>query len=260
MIVDLDTALLVFGYENVVGELLKTNHGDLTIVGVVSNTVERTQLINSAIDRGDNYADYLFETCAYIPHDFYYSLKLPIYNNDVIICDDNMTSSEIKNELKNIFGIPQEENNIFLTKEDVVFKHIISNESFFQIIISVISVFSILGCLNLININLYTFKINKRNIAIYKMIGFRNNQIIRISIYDNLIKTIFFSFISVLTSVIILLSVALINNTIKYIDINYLLVLSSSLFFVFIIVSVIINMTVSIVSIKKPINYYMEDF
>ncbi len=259
-IVDLDTAMLLFGYENVVGQMLSTNYGDLEIVGVVSNTIEREQSIELAKKRGEEIiADYLYTTHAYVSHGYYDTLNLPTYNNDVIISDENMTPEEIKYKLKEIFDIPLKENEIFISREDMIYKNIISRKIFFQIIISVISVFSILGCLNLINITLYTFKINKKNTGIYKIIGYKDKQIMGLSIFENFIKSLICSVISVLLSIIILLFVSLISGTLKFVNFKYVILLSFSLVVIFVLVSSLINIIISCISIKKPIDFYMEE-
>ena len=259
VIIDLDTAMLLYGYENVVGKHLSTNCGDLRIVGVVSNTIERQQEISQAKKRGDYIADYLFETHAYVPHNYYKFLNLPTYNNDIIICDENMTPNEIKTKLKQILDIPFEEDKVFISRDDLVYKNIMGREVFFQIIISITSVFSILGCLNLINITLYTFNINKKSIGIYKILGYKDRQIIGLSIFENFLKSLICVLSSILVSILILILITLMSGAIKFVNFKFLILLSLILIIIFIFVSVLINAIISFFSVKKPIDYYMEE-
>lgn len=257
-IIDADSAQMLFGHVNVVGEILETNYGKLRIIGVVSNTSERQQMINNAIASGEPFSEKDFPSHCYIPHKYYATLGLSAQNLFCLVRDDRQSVDQTKLKIKEILNIPLEEKTAVISREDVVNSQLLDKNLFFQIIVSITSVFIFLGIINLISVNLYFYKINKNNIGIYKSVGFNNSKIIQIFFIENLIKSLLCTIASTFISFVVLFIICLFTKQIAFINFGYLFLLSLSLVAITTFICIIFNTIITVLTVRKPVTYFLR--
>jgi ABC-type antimicrobial peptide transport system permease subunit len=252
VIIDVETANLIFGYTNVVGKMLPTIHRDLKIIGVVNSTNERQQNIAQAKEAEQIIDETMYASKAYISHGYLSTLsEVEVYNENIVIRDNGMKVNEVKGKIKDIIGIPKADNFIVQGRQEIIDSEITSRRVFFQIIVSLTSVFAFLGIINLINVSVFSYKINRKNIGIYKVIGCSNKQMIYISSLEGFILGIGSSIISIIIGALILIIGTVIVKTFIYLNFFNLLIISFCIISIFTLVVFLINIIATVFSFRR---------
>lgn len=259
VVIDEATANLVFGHTNVVGKFLPTRYGDLEIIGVATNTKEREQMIEHVEKAGQTIDDSTYATDAYISYGYFSTLTdVQTYNRSVIVKDTRMSLKELKSRLKEKLNVPSGDDMVVSDRQDIIDKEITSKKVFFQIIISITSVFAVLGIINIANVSLFFYRINKKNIGIYKAVGCSNKQWIILSLLESLLIGIITSVVSIVIGLAILIVGTIFAKTFLYINILQLLLSSIGIIIVITLVVVSINLLTAVFKIKKEPLYYLR--
>jgi hypothetical protein len=155
VIIDEDTASSLFGHTNVVGQYLPTVHGDLRIIGVVTNTTERAQEMTVAQEAGQLIDDKMYNTDAYISYG-YLSTISGVESNDgsLIIRDDRMDTEELKARLKEILDVPKEEDALIDDRQKIIYHGVTSSRIFLPVFFSMIAFFAVLETVILMNLSI----------------------------------------------------------------------------------------------------------
>ncbi|MDD3999967.1 MAG: ABC transporter permease [Bacilli bacterium] len=160
VIIDDATANLIFGYTNVIGKSLPTIHGDLKIIGIVTNTDERDQMIAQAKAASEVIDETMYPSKAYISNGYFDTLSdVEEFNKSVVIRDDSMRIDDLKRKTKEILTIPLEDCFIVQGRQEIIDSEITSRSVFFQIIVYLTSFFAFLGIINLINVSVFSYVI-----------------------------------------------------------------------------------------------------
>ncbi|MDX9808336.1 MAG: ABC transporter permease [Acholeplasma sp.] len=215
-IVDEDTARLVFGYTNVVGQTLETSKGTLTIVGVTSNTSYRQQRINRSSAQDEVIHDHLFPTTIYIPIEYARSQQL-IYDIEYLVIKDDRPLTKSVDLLSNMLGLSTLDSGFILTKNSIVDEEMTSSGAFFQMIISLLGVFIVLGSINIINITTYSKNTERKLLGIYRVIGASRFQLQLINLYESIFIGLGTTLFAIILGIISILIYGLISNTLGYI-------------------------------------------
>ena len=215
-IVDEDTARLVFGYTNVVGETIETAKGSLTIVGVVSNTSYREQRINRSSAQDEVIHDHLFPTTIYIPIEYARSQQL-IYDIEYLVIKDDRPLSKSVGVLSNMLGLSTLDSGFIVTKDSIVDEEMTSSGAFFQMIISLLGVFIVLGSINIINITTYSKNTERKLLGIYRVIGASRFQLQLINLYESIFIGFGTTLFAIILGIIAIVIYGLISNTLGYI-------------------------------------------
>lgn len=259
VVIDDKTAELIFGYKNVVGQSLPTIHGDLKIIGVVSSTNERNQEIDQAIKEGQQIDEHMFSTNAYISFGYLSTLEnIEMNNSTLIVSDPKLTIDDLKLNIKNILAIPLNDTDIIISKQELIDKEITSRKVFFQIIISLTGVFAFLGIINLINVSIFSYRINKKAIGIYKVVGYSNNQLLFISFIEGSILGLGSSVISIIIGFIFITFGTLIAKTFPYLNFTNLFIVALLIILIFTSIVLIINFLTTLFCINKKPLYYLK--
>ncbi len=255
VIVDETTAMNLFGYYNAVGEIIETSSGNFEIIGVVSDTLTREQLIEKNVEAGQAIDPYIYYTQAYIPYSYYeVSIGYSVFPDNYIIHEGSMDDVDLKNDIMDSFNIT--DSTVLITREDMIQSQIMDNETYFMVLTSITSVLVILGIVNFINVSTFFFSIFKRNNAIYRVLGATRNKIIYINFLENVITSIVGTITSIIVSFIILFIISLILNNLAYIRVLHLLRDASIILVTVILITSFINVLVSILFTKR--SYYEE--
>ncbi|GEM_PF-6986208 len=215
-IVDEDTARLVFGYTNVVGETIETAKGSLTIVGVVSSTSYREQRINRSSAQDEVIHDHLFPTTIYIPIEYARSQQL-IYDIEYLVIKDDRPLSKSVSVLSNMLGLSTLDTGFIVTKNSIVDEEMTSSGAFFQMIISLLGVFIVLGSINIINITTYSKNTERKLLGIYRVIGASRFQLQLINLYESIFIGLGTTLFAIILGIIAIVIYGLISNTLGYI-------------------------------------------
>lgn len=214
-IVDEDTARLVFGYTNVVGQTLETSKGTLTIVGVTSNTSYRQQRINRSSAQDEVIHDHLFPTTIYIPIEYARSQQL-IYDIEYLVIKDDRPLTKSVDLLSNMLGLSTLDSGFILTKNSIVDEEMTSSGAFFQMIISLLGVFIVLGSINIINITTYSKNTERKLLGIYRVIGASRVQLHLINLYESIFIGFGTTLLAVFIGIISMVIYGLVTNTLAY--------------------------------------------
>lgn len=221
-VVDEDTARLVFGYTNVVGQTLETTKGTLMIVGVSTNTSYRQQRINRTSAQDEVIHDHLFPTTIYIPIEYARSQQL-IYDVEYLIIKDNRPISKSVILLSNMLGLSTLDQGFIVTKDSIVEEEMTSSGAFFQMIISLLGVFIVLGSINIINITTYSKNTERKLLGIYRVIGASRFQLQQINLYESIWIGFGTTIAAIIAAIISIVVYAAVSNTLLYIDWNQML-------------------------------------
>jgi ABC-type antimicrobial peptide transport system permease subunit len=258
VVIDETTAMNLFGFYNVIGEKIETSLGNFEVIGVVSDTLTREQIIEKSIEAGQAIDPYIYYTQAYIPYCYYKT----IINNSVlpdfyIIYDESMSDKDLKEDISHRFNIS--DSNVLVTRSDMIQRKIMDNETYFLVITSITSVLAVLGVINFINVATFFFSIFKRNNAIYRVVGATKKRII----YINFLEIFFTSLIGCITSLVLgvisLFTISLFLNNLAYIRILYLLRNAGIILISVLAITSFINVLVSILFIKSSYSEELRD-
>jgi ABC-type antimicrobial peptide transport system permease subunit len=255
VVIDQTTAYNVFGYYNAVGNILETSIGDLTIIGVVTDTMARNQLIQNNIDAGQSIDEYIFSTSAYIPYSYFELISTASFSPDnYLISDNNLSNLDLKNSIIEYLNV--RDANILVSRFDLIQREIMDNETYFKVITSITSVLIVLGTINLINVSSFFFSIFKRNNAIYRVVGATRGKIIVFSLLEGLMTSIIGSVAAILLVFLTIFISSLIMNNLAYINVLSLLKFSLLIIGIVVVMICIINLFISLIYTKK--HFYNE--
>lgn len=117
IVIDETTAERVFSRTGVVGSKINTQYGELTIVGIVSDTYARNKQIEAAIKRGDLIDEDHYSTTAYIPVDFIKTVYARETVNFMTIEDSGYTADELKKEIIDMLNV---EDYLLTNRADII--------------------------------------------------------------------------------------------------------------------------------------------
>ncbi len=141
IVIDEYTAKSIFGVTKVVGRTISSKYGDLRIVGVVSNTIEREQTIKRDKDRNVEIDESRYFGNAYISRGYFTTLEdvETLENETLIIRDDNLDIEELKTQLKAILNIPKDDKIIVVDRNDYMAANTPKIDKLFKILILIIT-------------------------------------------------------------------------------------------------------------------------
>jgi len=254
MVVDEDTAKIVFGYVNVVGQKLNFLDNEFTIIGVVSSDSYRKQQIEDFIKQGITYDEQSINTTAYIPVRTYEDINGSITNYDYIITKMHAEEDTIQ-RLKEIFNMQDEQ--LLQTIDYVMNRMMMDNQTYFWIITVLTSIFGILGIINIANITSYTFLSDKRKLGIYKLLGATDLKLLKLNLVETVVTSTSTISVSLLLSYIILVLISLINDVFSYINWIQSLYYSGFLFVMTFLIILLVNMLISLLHFNKKSRYFI---
>lgn len=253
VVIDETTALNVFGYVDAVGNSLSTSVGDLEIIGVVSDTITRNQLMQKAIEAGQNIDNFVYATNAYVPIGYFETLNVEDDEiQNIVVQDSDYTAEQLKIEVSKVMSIS--DINILNTRYDMIQAQVMSNEIYFTILILLISVFSTLGLINLINVTSFYYSIFKKNLAIYRVLGASRFDMIKIASIEGFYLGFIGTICAVLLSGLMLIIVSIPMGSTRYISILYLLRIGFYISAIIIFLMMVVNVVVLLVNFKKMFN------
>jgi ABC-type antimicrobial peptide transport system permease subunit len=259
VVIDEATANLVFGHTNVLGKFLPTQYGQLEIIGIVSDTMERKQMIEQVKIEGQAIDDSIYATDAYVSHGYVSTLTdVTVFNRCIIVKDNRLGMTELKQRIKEILNVPSVDTSVVRDRQDIIDNEIISRKVFFQIIVSVISVFAVLGIINLVNVSLFFYRINRKNIGIYKAIGCSNKQWIILSLLEGLLISLVTSVGSIAFGMLVLIVGTAFAKTILFINFFRLLLASLVIIAVITFTETIVSLLTAAFRINKKPLYYLR--
>lgn len=253
VVIDEATAIILFGYSNVVGQYLPTVYDDLLIIGVVSNTHERQQLIDQYDNENKMYDPDSVATRAYVPMDYYKSVSTEELYNNIIVYDHNVSSIELELQVSNILEI---NDTLIKSYADIINREMIDNETYFIILSFMIVIFSILGLTNLINVTSFYYSIFSKNIAILRVVGANKTNLIKLSFIEGVLLGFIGTVLSIMSGFLILLVGSVFLGAIKYINFLYLIFLGAGIVLLISILMGLINVIILLIYYKK--NFVFE--
>lgn len=259
VIVDLDTANLVFGTSNVVNRKLNTNLGEMNIIGVVSNTITRNEFINHLTSIGGVYQERDVPSYVYMPYEFYKEFSDEGYNRRIIFKQNNKDININKENILELLGLNKDDISMLLTKEDLVNQELISKEVLFDIILVLVSVLGLLSIINIINVSSFLHLTEKKTIGVYKVYGATTFDLVIISLLEAILLGIFTSIVSSLISFIVIVVISLTNNTLKFIDLVSFIKNAGLISLIVLVLLMIINLTIALLNHTKKIQYYLKE-
>ena len=255
-VVDADTAMIEFGYLNVVGNEITMFDYEFTIIGVVSNTSDRSEQINEFKNNGTIYDEALVSTSAYIPLGTYEDIYGDIGHYDYITT--NLSSTDhVLDKLKSIFNIGSHSEFLLQTHTYVLNQMILDNQIYFWIITLMTSIFALLGVINIANITSYAYLTDKRKLGVYKLLGATNLKLLKLNLAESLVMSLSTISFAILFSYVILGIISLTNGVFMYINWLASLYFAIFLFLIAFTLILMINIVISLLHFNKKSTYFL---
>lgn len=261
VVVDEDTANNTFGYTNVVGRYLPIKGDDFLIIGVVSNTTYRQQLIQRCETVNEFCMTGDYSSTVYIPYYFYTltdAYQTYKFEGFIFKLSSNQSYEDVQTFFADTLSLNNQQLQGLQFKEKEINRLIGESDLFNQIIISVSAVILALGLMNFINTISFTLYSDHRQLGIYKTLGANKRHLILISFYEGIWTGIISSLITFVSSFVILIISLIYMKLLKYLDIFAFLKISFMIMLAIIALYGLINVIFTLSIIRKDVMYFFR--